>query len=201
MFTTQELLKYNNYNLPLNMFSSGSDLSLDEGKMQVSDADVSAAEDEVCQPVKKKKYLCCRCHIASETFWIYCPDCREQLNREKRKKKRLGKKVFQVKKDFVFLKPQEVVKERHVDHNYMKRRKEYEKFVVVEAKPIKGKRIFSEICQLCKSAKKDASFLHGRITHQVFCYDCAKKFHEHYPLCPVCYRRIEKVLKNIVDVE
>lgn len=54
------------------------------------------------------------------------------------------------------------------------------------------------LCTLCFSQPKNACLVHGRISHQVCCYGCAKKLFKNRRGCPVCRRRIEKITKNIV---
>ena len=56
----------------------------------------------------------------------------------------------------------------------------------------------SQICNFCLSRPKDACFIHGRISHQVSCYPCAKKLFKEHKRCPVCRRKIEKITKNIL---
>ena len=56
----------------------------------------------------------------------------------------------------------------------------------------------SAICTICCVRPKDACFVHGRISHQVCCYPCAKMIFKNRGTCPVCRRKIEKITKNIV---
>lgn len=56
----------------------------------------------------------------------------------------------------------------------------------------------SPLCALCCSRLKDASFVHGRTSHQISCYPCAKKIFKNRETCPVCRRRIEKITKHFV---
>ena len=56
----------------------------------------------------------------------------------------------------------------------------------------------SQLCTLCCAQPKNACLIHGRISHQVCCYGCAKKLYKSRSVCPVCRRRIEKITKNIV---
>ena len=55
-----------------------------------------------------------------------------------------------------------------------------------------------KICGMCCLRAKDATFVHGNISHQVCCYVCAKMIFKSRGTCPVCRRKIEKITKNIV---
>ena len=54
------------------------------------------------------------------------------------------------------------------------------------------------LCPLCNARPKNATLVHGRITHQVCCYPCAKKLFKSRMGCPACKRKIEKITKNII---
>ena len=56
----------------------------------------------------------------------------------------------------------------------------------------------SMLCTLCCAEPKNACLVHGRISHQVCCYGCARKLFKNKRPCPVCRRRIEKITKNII---
>jgi hypothetical protein len=56
----------------------------------------------------------------------------------------------------------------------------------------------SALCAFCCSRLKDACFVHGRTSHQISCYPCAKKIFKNHKTCPVCRRRIEKITKHFV---
>ena len=55
----------------------------------------------------------------------------------------------------------------------------------------------ASLCTLCCLRPKDACFIHGKISHQVCCYQCAKTVFNSRGTCPVCRRRIEKITRNI----
>ena len=55
----------------------------------------------------------------------------------------------------------------------------------------------SQLCLLCCHRTKNASLVHGRIGHQVCCYSCAKKLWKKRADCPVCRRKVERVIKII----
>ena len=60
----------------------------------------------------------------------------------------------------------------------------------------------SQRCMSCKIRPRDACFVHTKITHQVCCMKCAKQIYQsNNKRCPICYRRIEKITKNIVAWE
>jgi rRNA maturation endonuclease Nob1 len=51
---------------------------------------------------------------------------------------------------------------------------------------------------VCYRRVKDASFVHGQILHQAWCYPCAKRIFKEKARCPICRRQIEKITKHIV---
>lgn len=56
----------------------------------------------------------------------------------------------------------------------------------------------SALCSICLSSPKDASIIHGHTGHQVCCYKCAKRLYRRGKPCPVCRRRIQKVIRNYI---
>ena len=52
-----------------------------------------------------------------------------------------------------------------------------------------------QICNICYRRPKDATFVHGKISHQICCYPCAKAIFKQHRSCPVCRRKIEKITK------
>ena len=67
-----------------------------------------------------------------------------------------------------------------------------------KSKSFAGMSMVGGICSLCCAQPKNACLIHGRISHQVCCYGCAKKLFKNRRGCPVCRRRIEKITKNII---
>lgn len=55
-----------------------------------------------------------------------------------------------------------------------------------------------QLCMLCCLRPKNASLIHGRIGHQVCCYPCGKKLWKKQSRCPVCRRKVEKIVKIIL---
>ena len=55
----------------------------------------------------------------------------------------------------------------------------------------------SHLCLLCCTRVKNATLVHGKIGHQVSCYPCAKRLWMTRSDCPVCRRKIEKIIKVI----
>ncbi|KAB7494559.1 Protein Mdm4 [Armadillidium nasatum] len=53
-----------------------------------------------------------------------------------------------------------------------------------------------DFCPLCCSRPKDASIIHGRLSHIGFCYPCAKRLYNSKSKCPVCRRKIHMITKN-----
>jgi E3 ubiquitin-protein ligase Mdm2 len=54
-----------------------------------------------------------------------------------------------------------------------------------------------DLCMFCDIRPKNATFIHGRLGHQVCCYPCAKKCWKKQPTCPVCKRTVERIVKII----
>ena len=57
----------------------------------------------------------------------------------------------------------------------------------------------SSPCDLCSSREKNTSLIHGNLGHMSTCYPCAKKLWKKQGRCPICRRRIEKIVKIIVS--
>lgn len=55
----------------------------------------------------------------------------------------------------------------------------------------------SQLCLMCCQRPKNASLIHGRLGHQVCCYPCAKKLWKKQARCPVCRRKVERIIKII----
>ena len=53
------------------------------------------------------------------------------------------------------------------------------------------------LCLFCCQRPRDASFVHGRVGHQVCCYPCAKKTWIKGSRCPVCKRITEKIIRVV----
>ncbi|XP_066958915.1 uncharacterized protein [Macrobrachium rosenbergii] len=56
----------------------------------------------------------------------------------------------------------------------------------------------SHMCMLCCLRPKNAVIIHGRLSHQATCYQCARRLLNSGARCPVCRRKIHMVCKNIV---
>merc|ERR1719431_1569495 len=56
---------------------------------------------------------------------------------------------------------------------------------------------YSNLCEFCCLRPKNASLIHGRLAHQVCCYPCGKKLWKKKARCPVCRRKVERIVKNI----
>lgn len=57
---------------------------------------------------------------------------------------------------------------------------------------------FSSLCSICCLRPKNASIIHGRLSHQATCYQCARRLLDAGARCPVCRRKIHMVCKNII---
>jgi len=55
----------------------------------------------------------------------------------------------------------------------------------------------SSLCIFCYTAPRNATLIHGQLGHQLCCYPCAKKLWKEHARCPVCRRKIEKIVKLI----
>ena len=54
------------------------------------------------------------------------------------------------------------------------------------------------LCSICLNAPKNAVLVHGHTGHQISCYRCAKRLYRRGKPCPVCRRRIQKVIRNFL---
>lgn len=54
-----------------------------------------------------------------------------------------------------------------------------------------------KMCTLCEERPIDSALVHGRLGHQVCCYQCAKKLWRKKPECPLCRRKVSNILKLI----
>ena len=54
-----------------------------------------------------------------------------------------------------------------------------------------------DLCIFCQKRPKNATFIHGNLGHQVCCYPCAKRCWKEKATCPVCKRKVEKIIKII----
>jgi E3 ubiquitin-protein ligase Mdm2 len=55
----------------------------------------------------------------------------------------------------------------------------------------------SSLCIFCYTNPRNATLIHGQLGHQLCCYPCAKKLWKEHVRCPVCRRKIEKIVKLI----
>lgn len=56
----------------------------------------------------------------------------------------------------------------------------------------------SNLCSVCCLRPKNASIIHGRLSHQATCYQCARRLLDTQSRCPVCRRKIHMVCKHII---
>ena len=54
-----------------------------------------------------------------------------------------------------------------------------------------------ELCMYCYNKPRDSGFVHGKLTHRIACYSCAKRAWRKRESCPLCNRKIEKFTKII----
>ena len=67
--------------------------------------------------------------------------------------------------------------------------------ITMKPAPDKTSSNVDKLCNICYSRPKEATFVHGNISHQVCCYPCAKAIFKQKRTCPVCRRQIEKITK------
>ncbi len=53
-------------------------------------------------------------------------------------------------------------------------------------------------CILCRKEPPNGCIVHGRTGHQVCCVVCAQKLKDSKKPCPVCRKKIAKVIKNFM---
>lgn len=54
----------------------------------------------------------------------------------------------------------------------------------------------TEMCTICLVRPKCAILIHGRTSHRLTCYKCAKTLERKNLPCPVCRRHIQRVVRN-----
>ena len=55
----------------------------------------------------------------------------------------------------------------------------------------------SQLCILCCQRPRDASFIHGDLGHMVSCFHCADRLWKRQATCPVCRRKVDRIIKII----
>ena len=53
-------------------------------------------------------------------------------------------------------------------------------------------------CMLCRKEPPNGCIVHGGTGHQVCCVECARKLKDNNRPCPVCRKKIGKVIKNFM---
>lgn len=79
--------------------------------------------------------------------------------------------------------------------NNKTKKETYETITSPKANPQNTQRAATHLCLLCCTRAKDAGLVHGKLTHQISCYSCAKKLWK--KRCPICRRKVEKIVKII----
>ena len=54
------------------------------------------------------------------------------------------------------------------------------------------------VCIMCQDRPRDAAIIHGQVSHQATCYQCAKTLMQRKQRCPVCRRKILMISKHII---
>jgi RNA polymerase subunit RPABC4/transcription elongation factor Spt4 len=57
----------------------------------------------------------------------------------------------------------------------------------------------SNLCVVCQSAARNATFVHQGTGHTVCCLACANLIHNTKHNCPVCRRKIDVVIQNFFN--
>jgi hypothetical protein len=171
---------------------TGERFSFETTSLQTTPED--GEDDQVTYLFPPKVYTCHVCRSTSDTFMLRCSACEEALQREKRKKRR---RVF-IHRDRMAIKPLPKRKKEE-EEDFIRRKSEIEQFVF--KKPLKGKALLKTTdskCKLCKVNDKDGAFVHGRISHTIYCWPCTKLYEMAYDRCPVCARVVQKVTRNMI---
>ena len=53
------------------------------------------------------------------------------------------------------------------------------------------------VCDICCSKESTHGVMHGNLAHRVGCHNCVKKIKKDYGRCPLCRRKIDKIVKII----
>lgn len=67
------------------------------------------------------------------------------------------------------------------------------------AHPVGPTVVGSPVCMVCTTAPSDATFVHGETSHTCCCLACADKRFRNNGQCPICRKRIDKVIKNFIE--
>jgi len=54
-----------------------------------------------------------------------------------------------------------------------------------------------ETCSICMVREKNAAFVHGKTAHNYSCFSCADKILKKFGKCPICRKKILRVVKII----
>lgn len=54
----------------------------------------------------------------------------------------------------------------------------------------------ADLCSICMARPKCGILVHGRTSHRLTCYKCALQLQKRNQPCPVCRRRIQRVVRN-----
>jgi Zinc finger, C3HC4 type (RING finger)/SWIB/MDM2 domain len=141
------------------------------------DFESGSEASEISVETTKKEWKCITCMEPNNPYMRYCSMCWEDRknwipNRIKPRRR---------KRQMV---------EKNVPPNKKARNVSEESF--------KFQKDVSNLCTMCYIRPKDACFVHGQCSHQVACYPCAKKIVNRHESCPVCRRKIEKIVKNFI---
>ena len=52
-----------------------------------------------------------------------------------------------------------------------------------------------ETCMACVIRASNTMFIHGNTAHYVMCYKCARKNWALHARCPICNKKVEKIVK------
>ena len=78
---------------------------------------------------------------------------------------------------------------------------------LMEQIPLKSTKIFNPIkCTICTVNECNGTLIHGNTSHSITCYPCAKGIIKSTRKCPICRKKLDKIVKtfivdlNIVDI-
>jgi E3 ubiquitin-protein ligase Mdm2 len=87
----------------------------------------------------------------------------------------------------------------HIKHVQQSKKEHQPNYSVASTEKIQNpENTDNNLCSMCFINPKNASFIHGQSSHQVCCYQCAKRIYNSKDRCPICRRKIEKITKNFV---
>jgi Zinc finger, C3HC4 type (RING finger)/SWIB/MDM2 domain len=141
------------------------------------DFESGSEASEISVKTLKKEWKCITCMEPTNPYMRYCSMCWED------------------RKNWIPNRIKPLRRKRSKDEKNVSPNK---KVRIVSEELFKSQKDASNLCTMCYIRPKDACFVHGQCSHQVSCYPCAKKIVNRRESCPVCRRKIEKIVKNFI---